>query len=336
MIDRILDFSLEPARLSIRNSLLVIETGGMERAAIPCEEIAAIVISHRQVTFTQAVLSELAKAGAIAVTCDEKFVPAAMLLPIDSHHAQAERFRRQATLAAPKKKRLWQALVRAKIRAQAAALEDLIGGDEGLRALPTHVTSGDTQNVEARAARRYWLHVFSDPKFFRGNPDDPRNALLNYGYTVLRAVTARAICGAGLHPSFCLFHANVHNPFGLADDLMEPFRPVVDRTVALQVRSASADSPLILDSVTKRAIIQGILARIEADGEKRTLTDVLSRVSQSLAGIVMGERRLLWLPDWKPTIHETMQGPSDYRQTDKEGNPDGAFPLPGHVALRDV
>lgn len=312
MTDRVLEFSREPARLSIRNSLLVVEIDGHERANVPCEEIAAVLISHRQVTFTQAVLSELAKAGAITVTCDEKSMPAAMLLPVDGHHAQAERFRRQAVLAIPKKKRLWQAVVRAKIRAQAHALEDLAGSDEGLRALIPRVRSGDIQNVEARAARRYWSRLFGDAQFFRGNGDDPRNAALNYGYAVLRALVARAICSAGLHPSFSLYHANVHNAFGLADDLMEPFRPLIDRKV-VELARTSRSAIAGLEPDTKRAIIEAVLSRIEIEAESRTVSDVLARVAHSLAGVVLGERENLWIPEWKPSATNRVASAMDGR-----------------------
>lgn len=300
MTDRVLDFSLEPARLSIRNALLVVEIGGVEKGAIPCEEIAAVLISHRQVTFTQSVLSELAKAGAITLTCDEKFMPAAMVLPVDAHHAQAERFRQQAALGLPRKKRLWQSVVRAKIRAQASAMLAVTGSDQGLNALVAKVTSGDTANVEARAARRYWSRIFG-ADFTRSDPEDARNSFLNYGYAVLRAITARAICGAGLHPSFCLFHSNVHNPFGLADDLMEPFRPVVDRVaVHLASQAAAANRQCELAPEIKHQIIAAVVGRYEADGELRSLTDILVRVAQSLAAVIMGARESLWLPEWNP------------------------------------
>jgi CRISPR-associated protein Cas1 len=290
MTDRVLDISEQPARLSIRNGLLIVESGGEERAAIPCEELAAVVIGHRQVSLTQAVLSELAKAGALLVTCDEKFQPASMVLPLDAHHAQAERFRRQADLGAAKKKRLWQSVVQAKIRAQAVALERAIGSDEGLRALIARVRSGDPDNVEARAARRYWSRLFEDGTFRRRDDEDTRNHLLNYGYAVLRSVTARAICGAGLHPSFSLFHSNAANPFGLADDLMEPFRPLVDLIV-------HAEKKPELSAEMKHKMISGLLSRYVVEDEERTLPDILVRLAQSLAAVVMGEREKLWLPE---------------------------------------
>jgi CRISPR-associated protein Cas1 len=290
MTDRVLDISMEPARLSIRNGLLVIESEAGGQTKIPCGELAAVVIGHRQVVLTQSVLSELAKAGALVITCDEKFLPASMVLPLDAHHAQAERFRRQAGMAIPRKKRMWQSIVQAKIRAQASVLKLVTGSDEGLLALVGRVRSGDPGNVEARAARHYWSVLFTAPAFRRRDDGDLRNHLLNYGYGVLRSITARAICGAGLHPSFSVFHSNAHNPFGLADDLMEPFRPVVDMTVCQMPQTG-------LDPEAKRALIAALLARYVANGEERTLPDILTRVAQSLARAVMDGRSRLWLPE---------------------------------------
>jgi CRISPR-associated protein Cas1 len=290
MTDRVLDISEEPARLSIRNGLLVVESGGAERAAIPCSELAAVVIGHRQVTLTQSVLSELARSGTLLVTCDEKHTPASMVLPLDAHHAQAERFRQQAAMPLPTKKRLWQSIVQAKVRAQALALESATGSDGGLRALVAKVRSGDPGNVEARAARRYWSLLFGNCEFHRRDADDSRNHLLNYGYAVLRSITARAICGAGLHPSFALFHLNVHNPFGLADDLMEPFRPLVDRT-------AWALAGAELNPDTKHKLIEALLSRYSVEGEERSLPDILHRVAHSLTAVVMREGDRLWLPE---------------------------------------
>jgi CRISPR-associated protein Cas1 len=191
MTDRVLDISEEPAQLSIRNGLLVVKSGAAERTAIPCDELAAVVIGRRDVTLTQSVLSELAKAGALVVTCDEKFSPTAMVLSLDAHHAQAERFRRQAAMPGPRRKRLWQSIVQAKIRAQAAVLEQTIQGDEGLRALVPRVRSGDPGNVEARAARRYWSRLFPDGQFRRRDGEDVRNARLNVSF---RQACMKSVC----------------------------------------------------------------------------------------------------------------------------------------------
>ncbi len=289
MINRVLDISEQPARLSIRNGLLVVESDGEVMTSIPCEELAAVAIGHRQVVLTQSALSELAKAGALLITCDEKFSPVSMVLPLKAHHAQAERFRRQASMPLPLKKRLWKALVQAKIFAQARTLEQATGADAGLRAMASHVRAGDTGNVEARAARHYWSVLFPGCGFRRGNDDDGKNHLLNYGYGVLQSMTARALCAAGLHPTFSLFHKNVHNPFGLADDLMEPFRPIVD-LVVYQMPEAS------LTPQGKHTLISALIARYTVEGEDRALPDILIRTAQSLAQTVMDGRGRLWLP----------------------------------------
>ena len=288
MTDRILDLSLQPVSLSTRGELLVIRSGEDELDAIPFEEIAAVVASHRQVTVTQAALSRMAQAGAMFISCDEKMMPASMLLPLAGHFSQTERFLYQAALPVPRRKRYWQAIVQAKIRAQALVLRERTGSDHGLRPLAGRVQSGDGENLEAQAARRYWPLVFGDPGFRRGDDEDPRNALLNYGYAIVRAATARAICAAGLHPSFGLHHANKLNPFVLADDLMEPWRPAVDRVVAsLGARSLSSD--------TKRSIIGAVTARYRVEAESRTLFDALARTAQSLAAAIQAKRQ-----DWRP------------------------------------
>lgn len=316
MTDRILDFSEGAAGLSIRNGLLVIRKDGLEVDAMPCGEIAAVVVSHREVVFTQAVLGALAEAGAILVACDARRRPAAMMLPLESHHVQAERYARQSELTKPKRKRLWQQIVQAKIRAQARMLEERIGTDGGLHALAQRVRSGDPNNVEARAARRYWSVLFGEGPYTRGNEDDPRNHWLNYGYAVLRAATARAICASGLHPTFGLAHRSKANPFALADDLMEPFRPMVDRVVA-------TESTGPLDKEAKQQLIEAVAARYMVEEENRTLFDILTRTAQSLARVVMGEGDRLWAPAWQAKQEPAERRPA-IRATVSETNEEAA------------
>lgn len=291
MTNRVVDISAAAAFLRRRNELLVIEIDGVEREAIPFADLASVVVSNRQAAFTQAAVSGLAEAGASLITCDEKYHPAAMLLPLVGHHMQAERFVRQAALPAARKKRWWQAIVRAKIAAQAHTLERLRGTDYGLKAMAARVASGDPGNVEAQASRRYWMLVFGDETFRRGDEEDPRNMLLNYGYAVLRAAAVRALAGSGLHPSFGLHHRNKANPFSLGDDLMEPYRPAVDRAVAeLAARGESQMGPIV-----KRRLIEAVTGRYEVDGEHRTLFDLLTRTAQSLAAAVLNSDA-----GWKP------------------------------------
>ncbi|MCE5268629.1 MAG: type II CRISPR-associated endonuclease Cas1 [Planctomycetaceae bacterium] len=201
MINRILDFSEAPARLRVRVAQLVVLREDRPEVSVPLADLAVVVVAHPQVTYTQAVLSGLAEAGGVFVACDGHNLPVGMLLPLAAHFAQAERFAAQARAPLPVRKRLWRQIVRAKIEAQAALLVELRGMDFGLKALVSHVHSGDPSNVEARAARRYWPQVFADLDFRRHRENEDQNILLNYGYAVLRAIVARAICTAGLHPS---------------------------------------------------------------------------------------------------------------------------------------
>lgn len=306
MTERILDFSERPARLNVRNGLLVIdlssghsgrdpESGLRARDAqaqsIPLADIAVLIAAHPQISFSHAVLAGLAEAGGMFIACNERRMPCAMLLPLENHSTQTERFQAQANLPLPNRKRLWQQIVKAKIQAQARLLKENTGQDWGLEMLAATVRSGDPQNVEARAARIYWKNLFGDDNFRRNPEGEGLNPPLNYGYAILRAITARALCAAGLHPSLGVHHHNRYDAFCLADDLMEPFRPVVDRSIA-ELREEREGDPE-LDRETKRAILEALLARFTAEGESRTLFDWVSRTASSLAlAIESGEKKL--------------------------------------------
>lgn len=294
MLPRILDISDSPARLSVRNRLLVVARGDEPPVTIPLAELAVVVVAHPQVTLTQAALAELSAQGGCLVVCDERRLPAGMLLPLVGHHVQTERLAAQAAAPQPLKKRLWQQVVRSKIRAQAEVLSELRGGDGGLAALVPLVRSGDPANVEARAARRYWTTLFPGSDFRRDRDGQDQNRLLNYGYAVLRAIVARAAAAAGLHPSLGLHHRNRYNPFCLADDLMEPFRPVVDRAVARWVDAHGADRDL--DGDTRRMILASLFERHALDGEQHTLFEVTARLAASLAQAYAGQTRRLAFP----------------------------------------
>lgn len=294
MAHRVIDVSNVGARLRSSLGRLVISRDEGEDACIPFAEIAVIVLGHPQITLTQPVLAGLAEAGAVLVACDSRRLPCAMQLPLIGHFVQTERIRAQAAASLPTRKRLWRDIVKAKIQAQAQVLIELRTGDEGLLSLASRVQSGDTQNVEAQAARRYWASLFPSSDFKRNIEGDDQNRLLNYGYAVLRAIVARAVCAAGLQPSLGLHHRNRYNPFCLVDDLMEPFRPVVDRAVAVLVDRDGADVPL--DSKYRRAIADSLLGVFSYEGEERTLFDVAARMAVSLSDVFLGQRRTLTLP----------------------------------------
>jgi CRISPR-associated protein Cas1 len=295
MIDRVLEIADSPAHLSIRDCQLVIAPDGAPTVTTPVSELAVLVVTHPRVGLTQSVIAGIAKAGGSIVICDEKCLPAAMLLPMQAHFIQTERYAAQAQMKAPLRKQLWRQLVRAKIRAQARLLSEIHGTDSGLAAMADRVLSGDTTNIEAQAARRYWPLLFNDPKFRRGREGPDQNAHLNYGYTVLRAVVARAVCGAGLHPSLGLQHHNRYDQFSLASDFMEPLRPLVDRRVALWIKDNDPAQPLGREA--KAWLLRIVQDRYSIDGELRTLFDVVSRSAASLARAISGEEKILQLPE---------------------------------------
>jgi CRISPR-associated protein Cas1 len=274
MSDRILEIA-HPARLSIRDAQLVIEREEFLPFVTPVRGVNTLLLAHPQVTLTQAVVSQLAEAGAMLVTIDHRYLPVAMTLPLQAHNLQTERLADQTALKPVTRKRLWRQIVQAKIRAQGSLLKELHGSDGGLIATATRVRSGDPENLEAQAARRYWGLIFAEPgegkpRFRRGadplesGPDQNRH--LDYGYTVLRASVARALCAAGLHPSIGLRHHNRYDPFCLAADLMEPFRPLIDRRVASWIARNSPSGPL--DSLAKRWLIEGVTMRYWVNREE--------------------------------------------------------------------
>jgi len=295
MTERLIDISEDPARLSVRYEQLVIRREGADEVTVPLAEIAALAVSQPRVTYTHGVLSGLTRAGAALIVCDEKHLPSGLLLPLAGHSVQAERFASQAAASKPLGKKLWQQIVQAKVRAQGRLLNDLYGNDQGLAAMARTVKSGDAGNVEARASRRYWPALFADPSFRRDRAGQDQNRFLNYGYAVLRAVTARAVCAAGLHPSLGLHHHNRYDALCLADDLMEPYRALVDRAVVELTAERGPMAPL--DREAKARLIGVLTGHFNLNEESRTLFEILGRTASSLAEIFSGRRTKLVLPE---------------------------------------
>lgn len=297
MRNRIIEIAESPARLRIEHRQLVIDAGGAESlppARVPLDELAVLVVAHPQVSYTQAVLAELVSAGGTFVTCDRSRLPVGLLLPLDAHSIQTDRFRRQLDLPRPRQKRLWQQLVQAKIAMQARLLTDRFADDAGLFRLVTAVRSGDPANVEARAARRYWQRLFGQD-FRRDRHAEDHNRLLNYGYAILRAAVARAVAAAGLHPSLGVHHHNRNNSYCLADDLMEPYRPVVDRAVADIVDEFDDVPPL--EQMTRAHLLGALTRAVLIEGEQRPLFDAIALSASSLANVMTEAASRLSLPE---------------------------------------
>lgn len=292
--ERIVELAASPAKLSLSQGRLIIRREKEQDVAIALRELAITVVAHPQVSTTVAALAGLMRHGGSLVVCDDRHLPVGIMLPLDVNHEQTKRTRAQIVASRPTAKRLWAQIVRTKIRAQARVLESRTGNDAGLREIAKRVRSGDPENVEATAAQRYWPRVFNDPLFRRRRDAPDQNRLLNYGYAVLRAAVGRAVCAAGLHPSLGIHHHGRTNPWVLADDLMEPYRPLVDYETAQLIAELGSDIGLT-PSVKHRLI--GILhERLLSDGENRTTIDWIGRSASSLARVYLGERQLIAFP----------------------------------------
>lgn len=240
MIKRVVEIA-NPARLRSENRQLVIERQDFPAATIPFEDLGVLIIDHPAVLYSQRVLIDCSKQNVALIVCDEKHHPSASLLPFEGNHLHTKVFRDQVAVKQPIRKRVWQSIIQSKIHAQAELLERV--GEEGadIRNLTTKVVSGDSSNIEAQASRLYWRRLFGSG--FKRERDQPgTNALLNYGYAIIRAAVARSVVSAGLHPAYGIKHSNQYNPFCLADDLIEPLRPLVDAKVR-EFREEERDFP---------------------------------------------------------------------------------------------
>lgn len=274
----------QPARLTHRNTQVVVERDEDETPlTFPVEDIAWIILDTPQVSVTGALLTALAVSGVALIVPDGKHHPAGMLLSFHQHHAQSAVAHAQIAASGPLKKRLWQKIIAAKIENQAAVLR-AIGSEraEGLSAMARRVRSGDPDNLEAQAARAYWSALFET---FRRHDEDRRNGLLNYGYAVVRAALARALAASGLLPAFGLHHNSRVNPFNLVDDLLEPFRPLVDRMARARAPEEDGDELTVAD----RRHMAGILAESVSIGEERlTVLAATEAVAASLVRAIDG------------------------------------------------
>ncbi len=281
---RFLEIAKEPARVCLRHGCLIVQRDATPDVSIPTFELSAVVLAHPQCSITQPAIAALMEAGVPLLVCDASFLPSGLMLPLQANSLHTQRIRAQIDAGLPLKKRLWAHIVKAKIRAQASALRGLHDDDGGLTALASTVRSGDPKNVEAYAAQRYWPLLFRDPEFRRRFEAPDENALLNYGYSILRASIARAVCAAGLHPAIGLHHRARGNSFCLADDLMEPYRPLVDAEVAQITGEYGREAPL--DSGAKRRLIALLELRLratQAESELRSVSECIGRTAFSLA-----------------------------------------------------
>jgi len=299
MIKRTVEISSAPAHLTTRQRQLVLERGGQTVGSFPCEDLGMVVVDHPGTTYSHAALASFAESGAVLVVCGRDHLPRGILLPLADHTEVVWRIHDQFAAGKPLRKRLWKQLVRAKIRAQAENLEASSAPRRKLLNLAREVRSGDPSNLESQAARVYWSAWLMSPDLpmelpeFRRDPDGTApNALLNYGYAVVRAALARALVASGLQPAIGLKHSNRSNAFCLADDLIEPLRPIVDARVRELYFAGQAE----LDQPTKAALLELLTAEVTSGGRSGPLMVALHGLVASLVQCYQGLAKNLEIP----------------------------------------
>ncbi|MDW8313262.1 MAG: type II CRISPR-associated endonuclease Cas1 [Burkholderiales bacterium] len=294
MIGRIVEIAEDCRHVSVSRGFVVVrETEGerKELARIPIDDVAAVIANGHGLTYTNNLVVALAQRGAPLAVCGPNHNVVGMLVPVEGHHVQAKRFDAQIGARKPLLKRAWTQIVRAKLSQQAAVLEAVGAPSVPLTALAKRVRSGDPDNLEAQAARRYWALLFGEE--FRRDPREPgANGLLNYGYTILRTCMARSVVAAGLHPTVGLHHANQGNSMRLVDDLIEPFRPLVDFKVWKLLRLGEKE----VTASSKRALARTLFEDLPTPIGLSPVFLCVQRLAASLAQVFLGERKTLELP----------------------------------------
>jgi len=298
MQNRIVEIASDDVHLSLMRGFLKLAREGQEVGRVPVPDIGAVLIRGYGASLSLNMAARLAEENIPVILCGSDQAPSSILWPLNGHHAQGRIMQAQSELSRPKQKRLWQALVQAKILAQAYVLEADGHTANDLRMMARQVRSGDPDNLEARAARAYWPRLMSalEDGFKRDTAASGLNSWLNYGYAVLRAGAARAIVSAGLHPSFSLHHESRGEALRLSSDMMEPFRAYVDLKVARMAKSL-AETGMDLDKARKSEIISVLNLDLHTPYGASPVQTCLNRLCQSLARICLGEATRLDLPD---------------------------------------
>lgn len=291
VLDQIIDIATDGRHLSKDRGFLKVSQDGTEIGRTQLDQIAGVIVHARGTTWSTSLLTELGDRGTPVVLCATNHAPKSVLMPLEGHHAQGARMRAQWAAKAPLIKQAWRQVIVSKVSMQAAALEAVGEPSAPLSMMIRKITSGDSTNIEAQAARYYWP-LMMGLEFRRDATAGRENGLLNYGYTVLRAATARAVVAAGLHPTIGLFHANRNNAFALADDLMEPFRPLVDCTVRNLVRAFGSD----VDTHAKQTLAGLIAVDLPLGAGLTPVSVALAKLATSLGQSFESSRLELALP----------------------------------------
>lgn len=295
MIKRTLYFS-NPAWLHTSNEQLVVERKEEENISVPIEDIGLVILDNQQVSISQALMAKLLENNVALITCDSTHHPVGLMLNLEGNTLQSQKYQLQVDASQPLKKQIWAQTVAAKIQNQAAILKEQKIESGYLTKLAGAVKSGDSTNLEAKAASYYWKRVFPDYlEFTRSRYGPPPNNLLNYGYAILRAMVARALVGSGLLPTLGVFHRNQYNAYCLADDIMEPYRPIVDRLVYQMVRMNGKF--IEMTPAIKKQFLELPVLDVYIENKKSPLQNAITRTTASLVKTFEGSQRRLLYPE---------------------------------------
>lgn len=277
--------------ITTKNLQLVIKTEAKE-GTIPIEDIGFIVLDHPEIYISIPAMNLLVENNASVIICNNTHLPNGMFLNLNSHHIQQEIFKSQINASVPLKKQLWQQTIVEKINNQGILLQKVTQKKNNFDFLASKVLSGDTSNMEGVAANFYWKSFF-EHHFKRERFGDYPNNFLNYGYAILRAATARALSGSGLLNTLGIHHKSKYNAFALADDIMEPFRPIVDEKVLELTQKYDEQE---LNTQLKAELLQILTRTVYFKNEKSPLMVALQKTASSLQQCFTGERKKIKYP----------------------------------------
>lgn len=300
MIKRTLYFG-NPAFLSVKHKQLIIQKPGLaqsegEQHSIPIEDIGMVVADHQQVTFTHTVITSLQENNAVIIWCGHNHLPLAMTLPLMANDTYTQKVRYQIEASEPLKKQLWKQTISAKIQNQANLLRILGYKTLHLDKMIPRITSGDTENYEGQAAAIYWNQILEKYEVTRGRDEGGPNVFFNYGYAILKAVIARNLVGSGCLPVLGIHHTNKYNAYCLADDIMEPYRPIVDQYIIEYLK----DKSYINNELTqedKAYLLKIPVIDISIQGKDSPLMVGAQRTTASLVKCYQGSARKILYPD---------------------------------------
>ena len=277
--------------ITTKNLQLILKSE-IKESSIPIEDIGFLVIDNNETYLSIPAINLLVENNTAIIICGTNHLPNGMLLNLNSHHIQQEIFKNQIDASAPLKKQLWQHTIVEKITNQGILLEKITGNKNSFPFLASKVVSGDTTNMEGVAASQYWKSFF-EVDFKRERFGDYPNNFLNYGYAILRAATARALSGSGLLNTLGIHHKSKYNAFALADDIMEPFRPIVDEAIYAIMQNFEEQE---LNTAIKAELLKILTRTVYFKEEKSPLMVALQKTASSLQQCYTGDRKKIKYP----------------------------------------